>query len=674
MPRPPLSAESIPALAELTKTLDGLSAEKTLAGEGVASSLLNHVKSCFRDAELAKNTNGIVPGLSITQMLLESQDRRNSIHTAEMQAKIKAQGLPNFYEPFTDQKVRDALAWWHDATVSYGDDWFRGAATEEPELPENLVESINQEIAEWELKSRMNGAPPLSPDQLRDEAAKMYEIRVQETRDQAKERAERMSSRIKDQLQDIDFKSVRDAFRLDLVTFGTAFYWGPFVKNVKKPTWKNGKRVVEDVMIPWLENVSPLDIFPASWMTKITDHGYVCRRMKIHPGSLAGFIGVPGWQDDAIKSIIAGQNMVTTEVVTGDSERAKQEGKDQLSDPRGDFIWFVGHVKGSLLKNYGADFADEGKEYHVHVCWMGNHLLRVKLNWNNLEVPPCSKAVYDEIAGSFWGLGVPMKMRASQDKANSIIIPMLDNAGWAAGGVTEIDQYRMINPADANGWGPRHVILLKDPENGTTLPAVRHTNIPLLSVQFGRWLQDVSNEADEQSGVRKYSMGNDKVAGAGRTRGGLAMLMDASSKTLKSSMYRADQAESEQISMFADWNNEFGPEELHGDIKIITHGASGFFIQEFQIQQMNSMIDRLLNPALIQVPGMMEQVVSLIKELGRSMRVDMRYIPSDDEIAAKIEELRQKAAQAEQEKASGGGANNAGSPPSPEQEPPATEG
>jgi hypothetical protein len=136
-------------------------------------------------------------------------------------------------------------------------------------------------------------------------------------------------------------------------------------------------------------------------------------------------------------------------------------------------------------------------------------------------------------------------------------------------------------------------------------------------------------------------------------------------------MYRADQAESELVSSFADWNNEFGPDEIKGDIKIITNGASGFFIQEFQIQQMNSMIDRLLNPALIQVPGMMEQVISLIKELGRSMRVDMRYIPSDKDIAEQIETLRQNAILAAQAKAAGGGANTAGTPPSPETEPPA---
>jgi hypothetical protein len=123
--------------------------------------------------------------------------------------------------------------------------------------------------------------------------------------------------------------------------------------------------------------------------------------------------------------------------------------------------------------------------------------------------------------------------------------------------------------------------------------------------------------------------------------------------------------------MFADWNNEFGPDDLHGDIKIVTSGASGFFIQEFQIQQMNSMIDRLLNPALIQVPGMMDQVISLIKELGRSMRVDMRYIPTNDEISEKIEQLRQKAELAGTAQASGGGANSAGTPASQETEQPA---
>lgn len=668
MPRP--IEATLPAIAELKKELDSLSADKSLESEPVSSSLLAYVKNCFREAELAKNTNGIVPGLSITQMLLESQDRRNSIHTAVMQSKIKAQGLPNFYEPLTDQKCRDALAWWHDATVSYGDDWFRAEATEEPELPETLAKEVEDEIVEWEIKSRMDGAPPLTTDILRDAADKMYAMRVQETKEKAAERSERMASRIKDQFQDMNFKSIRDAFRLDLVTYGTAFYWGPFVKSVKKPVWKNGKRTVIDKMIPWGENVSPLDLFPAPDMTETTDHGYICRRMKIRPGSLAGFKGVPGWQDKAIDEAIA-SNTVGTEAIIGDDQVARQQGKDQIADKRGDFIWFVGYVKGSLLKIYGAEFADESKEYHVHVCWMGNHLLRVKANWFDMEKAPCVKAVYDEIAGSFWGLGIPMKMRAAQDKANSITIPMLDNAGWAAGGVTEIDQYRMINPADAIGWGPRTVILLKDPENGTTLPAVRHTNIPLLSVQFGRWLQEVSNEADEQSGVRKYSLGSDQVAGAGRTRGGLAMLMDASSKTLKSAMYRADKAESEFVSMFADWNNEFGPDDLHGDIKIVTSGASGFFIQEFQIQQMNSMIDRLLNPALIQVPGMMDQVISLIKELGRSMRVDMRYIPTNDEISEKIEQLRQKAELAGTAQASGGGANSAGTPASQETEQPA---
>jgi hypothetical protein len=669
MPREILSAGIAPALADLEKKLAEVSADSMLSSEPVASSLLAHVKRCFTEAEQAKNTNGIIEGLSITDMLLEAQDRRNGIHTAKMKAKLLAQGLPNFYEPLTDQKCRDALAWWHDATVSYGNEWFRGEATEEAELPEDTKLSINQEVLDWEAQLRMSGAEPFTLEQLQKVRDEAYEIRLKAVKEFAGERAERMSTRIRDQFQDFGFQKRRDAFRLNLVTAGTAFYWGPFVKSVKTPVWKNGKRSVEDVQKPWAEEVSPLDIFPAPWMTETTDHGYIIRRMKVHPGELAGFKGVAGWQDKEIDAAISETTSGTPNLLQGDSQRATQEGKDQVADKRNDFMWFVGFVKGDLLKQYGAEFADKSKEYHVHVCWMGNHLLRVKANWWDLERPPCYKAVYDEFPGSFWGIGIPMKMRAAQDECNAVIIPMLDNIGWAAVGITEIDVFRLQYPEDATNWTIRRVIQVKDSDIPTTLSAVRHTQIPLLVQRLLPLLAEISEKADEQSGVRKYSMGSDKVAGAGRTRGGLAMLMDASSKTLKAAMYRADKAESELVEAFADWNNEFGPDDIKGDIKIVTNGASGFFIQEFQMQQINSMIDRLLNPTLLQVPGMMEQAVSLIRELGTSMRVNVRYIPSDKDISAKIEELRQQAILKAQGEAGGtGGQNFSGSPASPENE------
>lgn len=655
-------------MAELQKELDKLSAEKELTGEKVSDSLLKHVQSCFRDAEMAKNSCGIVDGLSITQMLIEAQDRRNSIHTAEMKAKIKAQGLPNFYEPLTDQKCRDALSWWHDATVSYGNDWFRTEATEKPDLPDDQREMIRQEVIEWEMRSRASGAEPWTTEMLEKLIDERYQKQVDAVETKAKTRATRMGKQIKDAFQDFGFQKRRDAFRLDLVTFGTAFYWGPFVKSVKTPKWENGKRTVKDIEKPWAENVSPLDLFPAPWMTETTDHGYICRRMKIHPGELRGFIGVPGWQDAAIKACIEEQTVQNTQVVTGDDERATQEGKDALLDKRGDFIWFVGFVAGSLLKSYGAEFAEDDKEYHVHVCWMGNHLLRVKANWWDLERPPCYKAVYDEVAGSFWGLGIPMKMRAAQDKQNAVIIPLLDHLGWALAGVTEVDTHRLVDASQANEMAARKVFLCKEPETQTNLPAVRHTTFPLHVSEVMGLIGAISNEADEQSGVRKYSLGSDKVAGAGRTRGGLAMLMDASSKTLKAAMYRADKAESELVEAFADWYNEFGDDEIKGDIKIVTNGSSGFFIQEFQIQQMNAMIDRILNPAIIQIPGMMEQVISLIRELGQSMRVNMQYVPTDKDIQAKVEQLKMVAAQAAQGSADKGGANSAGTPASPDME------
>ena len=67
-----LSPDVSPAMAALTKELDKIVAEATLTSETVAPSLLSHVQSCFRDAENAKNSCGIIEGLSINAMHHES--------------------------------------------------------------------------------------------------------------------------------------------------------------------------------------------------------------------------------------------------------------------------------------------------------------------------------------------------------------------------------------------------------------------------------------------------------------------------------------------------------------------------------------------------------------------------------------------------------------------------
>jgi len=657
------------AVQELRAEEEREKAQKALDEEFVASALLAHVQDCFTKAESAKSGSGIVGNLSITNMLLECKDRRSGVHTAKVREKITEQKLPDFYEPLTDQKCRDALSWWNDATAAYGHDWFKAEPTKEPELPDAIVQNIQYQ-AQLDLAQITDSGQVQVDD---DTFEKVVEDAIRRARKEilvrAKTLAIRMETRIKDQFQDCDFSAVRDDFRDHLVSYGTAFYWGPYVKMVKVPTWKDGHRVVERVPKPWVDAPDPQDIFPAPWMTEVTDHGYICRRMKVVPGELAAFKGLPGWKDDAISALIESNNKPPVAGVVGDDQRSIREGKEQSADQRGDFIWFVGHLPGRLLKEHGMDSAEEDREYHVHVCWMGQHLLCVRPNWWDMELPPCHKAVFDKVTGSFWGLGVPMKMRRAQDKANAIVIPMLDNIGWAAGGVTEVDQHRMVDPREATKWHARKVVLCKEPDLPTTLPAVRHTQIPLRSAELSTLLKDTGNEADEQSGVRKYSLGSDKVAGAGRTRGGLAMLMDASSKTLKYAMFHGDAAESSLVGSFADWNMQFGPDDIKGDIKIVTNGSSGFFVEELQLQQLEAMIDRLLNPQLLQIIGP-QQVIALIREMGTRMRVDVRYIPSDQEIEDRIEQIKMESQAAAEEAApaspSKGGANTAGSPPRPE--------
>lgn len=684
IPLQAMTPKIIATIEDAVRTAEKTTAEQQLNSPNVAAALLQHVKRCFTDAENARNTNSIVPGRTITQMLIESQDRMDGQHTNPKILKaISENKVPNFYEPLTVQFVRDALAWWHDATVSFGSDWWTGNATPAPQMPDGAENMIRDRVKQ-SIAQAMAANPELIVSKEDYDKAVENDINLQkeDLKARADDRSKSMVELVKDQLVDSDFLNIRDEFRLNQVGLGTSFYWGPYPKPVRMPQWdENGKRKVEVISKAWVEVVHPLDIFPAPWITETWDHGYVIRRMKIMPGELQNFVGIPnsGWRDEEINALIRQQESNTgaiREVIQGDEQKARVEGKDQVTDPRGDFRWFIGFISGAKLKGFGAEFADENKDYHVHVKWMGDHLLQVIANWWDMQEPICHKAVWRKKSNSFWGVPMPMDVRFAQDEANAVQLAKLDNMSRAAAGITTVEQHRIINKADIGNGAAGTILLVSEAEIPTMMPPVQHIQIPMLSGQFDSMLAGIYTKAEEQSGVRKYNLGSDKVAGAGRTSSGLVNLMNASSKTLTFGMYQGDKAEARMLRVFVDFNNTFGADEVKGDINIVTQGASGFFMQEVQMKQLGVAINQLLNPALLEFPGVKEQLLTLVREEFKTMRINHRYLPTDDDIKGIVEQYEQKMMMAGMAGAGGaaspqnngqGGANNAGTPAQPEE-------
>lgn len=546
-----------------------------------AQELLAYVRRQYDQAVRHKQTAGIVPGLSISEMLTECQRRRDGVHAPAVLARIRKLGLTEFFEPLTDQKCRDALAYWHEATVGFGDDWFECRPTEHPELPPEILAGIRAE-AEAALRHNAFAGEREALEQIAAATA----ARIREL---ARARARAMTALIKDQLQEINFLALRDAFRSDLVTYGTAFYWGPVVKLVRRRVWGTDNAVVTEIPMPVVHVVSPHDVFPAPWITEVGDYGYVTLRLRVYPAELTAFRGIPGWLTDEIDRLIAQQSAAGA--AADDGARLAAEGKSDFAGPP-EFVWYYGHVPTEILRRYDPAWESGEREQYVEVGFMQDALLCVRRSWNELPEPPLHKAVYEYKNGSFWGIGIPMKMRAAQNKANAVVIPMLENIAWHAGGITTYEFHRLLNPQDiVNCYPGMRIGVKNDPALGPQggWPAIQHIDFPLKVGELLAVLRQAQDEADEQSGVRRYSFGSDRVAGAGRTRGGLLLLMDASARTLKRSMYNGDKAEASLVLALADWNNRFGPPNVRGDVKVVTRGITGFLEQEMQLRQLEQM-------------------------------------------------------------------------------------
>jgi hypothetical protein len=94
--------------------------------------------------------------------------------------------------------------------------------------------------------------------------------------------------------------------------------------------------------------------------------------------------------------------------------------------------------------------------------------------------------------------------------------------------------------------------------------------------------QAFANMADDFTGIPSYAHGNDNVRGAGRTLGGLSMLMSSAARGMKMVIGRIDlNVLQSVIHRQFNFNRQYDPDEsIKGDIEIQPRGALAQIIKE----------------------------------------------------------------------------------------------
>jgi len=620
--------------ADAQKASADASAQALAAEPTVASSLINHMELLRNQAVMSKLNSGI------TERLLDCQRRRRNEYDAERVSQLKKFNLPVYYPPLTQTKCIHTEAWLRDLTMPYGSKIWMCEPSENPEIDQGTEQAIRQSIIEAATVEIMAGNDQgLQAKDIIDIQDKEIDEQRKEIKDFATKRAKRMESKIFDNLQDCSWPAIFEEFRSNVVTYGTGFLKGPYTKTVKTATWKNGKRVVVDKVIPICSAPSPHDIFPAPWSKGVQD-GYIIERIQTYRPALNACRKLKYYQKAQIEELLRDMPQAKAPLLTqyGDYQRAQMEDKgNQLADDRVECWEFHGSLPGFMLEGWGVENINPADDYEMVVLWSGTRILKVMPAWNDVGTRCYFKAVFKPVVGSFWGIGVPNMMSAAQDRACSVMTQMLQNMAWAGGPVFWGYMNRMVNPNDMNCiHGGKFIPFNQDDMSATTAAPMGSFDIKDKTSELNGIYQGCLTDADNESGVPAYMYGaNQNSAASVRTFSGLSTLMNAAARGVKDALMNMDQALGDFISNWADWLNDYSDdEEIKGDVRVISTGATGLFIQEMQMDRMGQMLDRVKDPSVMQALGVAGPafIVSMIRGMAHMLKQDTSMLPTEDEV------------------------------------------
>ena len=325
--------------------------DKALAerqSDSVVLGITSHLRACWDAAKRAKKP--------IENIMLRGLRQRNGEYEADKLQQIHQQGGSDIYMMITEVKCRAAESWLRDILLDQGTPPWDLQPTPIPDLsPEQTAELQNIFAAEVIKVVESNGKAPTPNEvaELKEMLAQDYRFKLLQDADN---RAKRMKVKISDQFAQGGWGESFNEFISDLVTYPCAFVKGPVVRRQRKLGYTKdeaGRTTVEatEVIAPEFERVDPFKIYPEPGITHIKD-GYLFEHHPLTRTELADMIGVPGYDEDAIRKVLEvgnGQSWVNEDVeLMKDEEERKFHTESRPTDIY-DALEIWGKVSGKML-------------------------------------------------------------------------------------------------------------------------------------------------------------------------------------------------------------------------------------------------------------------------------------------------------------------------------------
>jgi hypothetical protein len=609
-----------------------------------------YLRECWDAARIARDP--------ITDVMLTAMRQRNGEYEADKMQAIKSQGGSEVYMMLTEVKCRAAESWLRDILLDNGSPPWDLQATPIPDLSPKESEELQLAFADRVMEIVQMGGQAPNKSQLLE----MKEVVSQEFRfkilQAAQNRVDRMRVRIDDQFTQGGWADAFNEFITDLVTFPAAFVKGPIVRRQRYLKWEGATLQAGERIAPEYERVSPFNIYPEPGITRIND-GYIFEHQEMTRMQLSDLIGVPGYDDAAIRKVLETGN---TQSWVREWQRTSREQEERKYHTElrpteiYDTLEFWGKISGRMLREWGMDeteVPDEDREYDSNIWAVGNYIIKAVLNYDPLGEKPYAKTSFIKQPGAFWGKGIPEIIEDLQNICNAAARALVNNMAIASGPQVEVNLERLPPNEDITQLQPWKIWQVLNDPLGSSAPAVRfnqpNDNANTLMGVYDRF----SRLADDHSGIPSYIYGDTNVQGAGRTASGLSMLMGSAGKGIRQVVMHIDNDVIKTIvqRQFV-YNMRYDPDEsIKGDAQIVARGAVNLAVKETVNVRRVEFLNATANEFDIEIIGKTGRA-ALLREVAKGLQMPVEdIIPSRE----KLESMNRMAASAPPMPAPGGG-------------------
>lgn len=612
--------------------------------------ITSYLRQCWDAARIARDP--------ITDVMLTAMRQRNGEYEADKMQAIRSQGGSEVYMMLTEVKCRAAESWLRDILLDNGSPPWDLQATPVPDLSPKETEELQLAFADRVMEIVQMGGQAPSKAQLLE----MKEVVSQELRfkilQAAQNRVDRMRIRIDDQFTQGGWADAFNEFITDLVTFPAAFIKGPIVRRQRYLKWEGGTLQAGERIAPEYERVSPFNIYPEPGITRIND-GYMFEHQEMTRMQLSDLIGVPGYDDAAIRKVLEignAQSWIREWQRTSREQEERKFHTELRPTEIYDTLEFWGKISGHMLREWGMDeteVPDVDQEYDSNIWIVGDYVIKAVLNYDPLGEKPYAKTSFIKQPGAFWGKGIPEIIEDLQNICNAAARALVNNMAIASGPQVEVNLERLPPNEDITQLQPWKIWQVLNDPLGSSAPAVRfnqpNDNANTLMGVYDRF----SRLADDHSGIPSYIYGDTNVQGAGRTASGLSMLMGSAGKGIRQVVMHIDNDVIKTIvqRQFV-YNMRYDPDEsIKGDAQIVARGAVNLAVKETVNVRRVEFLNATANEFDIEIIGKTGRA-ALLREVAKGLQMPVEdIIPSRE----KLESMNRMAAAAPSMPAPGGG-------------------